>query len=121
MPNYGDASQLMDMQASAPLAQSSNAPSSPALQAGGPAQQQGPQAVPLSAPSQNPNEPVTNGAARGPGAGPEAINTPPTAQQQGFINALSLLNQLGDNVTPEVKSIRNVLAAHLNNQPRTGA
>ena len=39
-------------------------------------QQQGPQAIPLGAPSQRPNEPVTNGAAAGPGAGPEALVLP---------------------------------------------
>jgi hypothetical protein len=48
-------------------------------------QQGGPSAIPLGAPTQFPNEPVTNGAAAGPGAGPEALVLPsmsPTAQPQ---------------------------------------
>jgi hypothetical protein len=115
MPNYGDGQQLMDLQASAPMAKTAT-PSAQPLPMGEMGQAQQPSVIPIDAPSQRPNEPVTSGAAMGAGPGPEALNTPSTMQQQGFVNALALLNQLGNNVTPEVKSIRNALAAHLNNQ-----
>ena len=52
----------------------------------------------------------------GPGPGSEAIRSAPSAQNQGLINSLNLLNQLGDNASNQVKSIRNALAAHLSNQ-----
>jgi len=38
-----------------------------------------PPVTPLTAPSELPNEPVTNGALRGPGAGPEALANLPKA------------------------------------------
>jgi hypothetical protein len=116
MPNYGDAADLVNLQASAPMASSPQQTATPAPAMGGQPQQQAPQAIPLTEPSQRPNEPVTAGAARGPGPGPEILSGTPEAQTQGFQNALSLLNQLGDGASTQVKAIRNALAAHLNNQ-----
>jgi hypothetical protein len=113
MPNYGDGQELADLQASAPMSQSST-PGSPAPVTSG--EQPTVQPVPIDAPSQRPGEPVTNGAATGMGAGMEALNLPAQAQNNGMVNALALLNQLGDYASPQVKQIRNAIAAHLNNQ-----
>jgi hypothetical protein len=113
MPNYGDGQELADLQASAPMSQT-NTPGSPAPVTS----EQAPevQPIPIDAPSQRPGEPVTTGAAAGMGAGPEALNLPAQAQSNGMVNALALLNQLGDYASPQVKQIRNAIAAHLNNQ-----
>lgn len=113
MPNYGDGQELMDLQASAPLSASA-LPGSPAPIGGEQTPQE--QAIPIDAPSMRPGEPVTHGADAGPGAGTEILNLQPQAQNTGMQNALSLLNQLGDYASPQVKQIRNALAAHLNNQ-----
>lgn len=70
---YGDATQLRQAQQGAPMAQSPGGDqSSPGLLAGlsiptGPA---------FGAPSMQPDTPVTDGAASGPGAGPEALGIP---------------------------------------------
>ena len=113
MPNYGDGQELADLQASAPMSQTST-PGSPAPVASG--EQPVTQPIPIDAPSQRPGEPVTTGADAGMGAGMEALNLPAQAQNNGMVNALALLNQLGDYASPQVKQIRNALAAHLNNQ-----
>jgi len=50
---------------------------------------QGPQAIPLDAPSQYPGQPVTDGAAAGPGAGPESLILPkPMDTRQQEVNTL---------------------------------
>jgi hypothetical protein len=120
MPAYGDAQQLMDMQAAAPMAKTNVQPTASPSQVAQAAQsgvpQQGQQVIPIDAPSQRPGEPVTQGAAAGPGAGPEVLNISTQAQNNGMTNALILLNQLGDSASPQVRQIRNALAAHLNNQ-----
>ena len=113
MPNYGDGQQLMDLQASAPMS-SSPTPSAAAPVPTGSAPQAQP--VPIDAPSQRPGDPVTQGAAAGPGGGPEVLNLPAQSQNTGMLNALALLNQLGDSASPQVKQIRNAIAAHMNNQ-----
>lgn len=80
---YGDATQLAQTQQGAPMAASSggDAPA-PGLLAG--------MALPtgpgLAAPSQQPGTPVTDGAASGPGAGPEALGLP--VQQDQDMQAL---------------------------------
>ena len=112
MPNYGDGQQLMDLQASAPLSASATPGSTPVPTGSAPQSQP----VPIDAPSQRPGEPVTHGAAAGPGGGPEVLNLPAQSQNTGMLNALTLLNQLGDAASPQVKQIRNALAAHMNNQ-----
>ena len=115
MPNYGDGQDLANLQAQAPMSASGTPGNMPAPVAGGePAQ--GPTAIPIDAPTQRPGEPVTAGAASGPGPGPEILPGTPQAQTQGFQNALALLNSLGDSATPQVRAIRNALAAHMNNQ-----
>lgn len=113
MPNYGDGQELMDLQAQAPMS-ASGMPSQPAVNVpqGGPAQSG---VIPINAPSQRPNEPVTAGAASGPGPGPEVLQGTTQAQNQGFVNALSLLNEFGENAPSQVRAIRQALAAHINN------
>jgi hypothetical protein len=114
MPNYGDGQELANLQAAAPMSASGTPASQPAQVSGGePAQQS--QVIPIDAPTQRPGEPVTAGAASGPGPGPEVLHGTPQAEQQGYQNALVLLNQLGDNASVQVKQIRNALAAHMNN------
>ena len=49
--------------------------------------------IPLGAPTQNPSEPVTNGAAAGAGAGPEALILPNQVQSQ-YENAYQMFNQM---------------------------
>lgn len=79
MPNYGDGQALMDMQASAPMAQTNNppkpAPASSMQTQGSPTQAQ--PVVPLTAGTQRPNEPVTAGAATGAGPGISALGFTP--------------------------------------------
>jgi len=114
--DYGDGG-LTAMQKLAPMAQTLGGISG-SMPAGMPQPQQ-PQeqpVIPLTAPSQRPNEPVTSGAAAGAGPGPETLNTPANAQQQGLQDSLNLLQSLGDKVTPQVKNIRNALSAHMSNQ-----
>lgn len=118
MPSYGDGQDLMNLQAQAPMGATPDLSKPTAVSAGGQPQQQ---TIPIDAPSQRPGEPVTHGAAAGPGAGPEALNLPAQAQNAGLTNALALLNQLGNYASPQVKQIRNALAAHINNQGGTQA
>ena len=113
MPNYGDGQELADLQASAPMSQT-NMPA--VTTPSGELTARGEQVIPIDAPSQRPGEPVTTGAPAGKGAGLEALNLPAQAQNNGMVNALALLNQLGDYASPQVKQIRNAIAAHLNNQ-----
>jgi hypothetical protein len=108
MPNYGDGQDMMQIQSGAPMA----ATPSPAAQIaqGG---QQNAMAVPP--------EGFIGAHQPNPGDNPLA---PVTTQQQqannGIQSALFLLNSLGDNASQQVKSIRNVLAAHLMNQSQAG-
>jgi hypothetical protein len=111
---FGQGKQTLQQQGQAPMAGNpSPVPNMPQGQ-GAPASMQ--PVVPLTEPTQRPNEPVTAGIDMGPGPGSEVIRSAPTAQNQGLINSLNLLNQLGDNASNQVKSIRNALAAHLSNQ-----
>lgn len=68
---YGEAGQLTRLQQAAPLAASGGTP--PPVQPGAAAR---PSVIPFNAPTQEPDVPVTNGAALGPGAGPEALGIP---------------------------------------------
>jgi hypothetical protein len=109
MPNYGDAQALMDMQASAPMAASPTPGAGPAPVAGGePAPQNSP-VIPIDAPH-DPNAPMPT----------EPFQAPQQLQTTGMTNALGLLNQLGDSASPQVKSIRNALMAHINNSAQAG-
>lgn len=56
---YGERSDMLDLQASAPMA------ASPSITA-----------VPFTAPSERPGEPVTTGVAAGAGPGPEILSSP---------------------------------------------
>lgn len=111
---YGDATQLAQAQQGAPMAASGGGDqASPGLLAG--------MALPtgpgLAAPSQQPGVPVTDGAASGPGAGPEALGVP--VQQDQDMQALlaylpvfeHMANQVGSsaaarNMVRQLKSIQ---------------
>jgi len=112
MPNYGDAQSLMDMQASAPMAQTNNPPkSAPASsmqpqQGGQQMAQPRPQITPLTAPTQRPDEPVTAGSPMGPGPGPEALNmpSPDIAQYQTAKQGIQALAST-PNASPALKAL----------------
>ena len=112
MPNYGDGQELMSLEASAPMAKAQTAsPMSPEAVAQAAAAAPAANVVPLNAPSQQPDVHVTDGTAQA-----LALPAQPSPEMLGYQNALSLLNQLGNDVSPQVAAIRNSLAAHLNNQ-----
>lgn len=67
---YGEARQLARLQQAAPLAATDN------NSGGASAEAARPNVIPFGAPTQEPGVPVTNGAALGPGAGPEALGIP---------------------------------------------
>jgi hypothetical protein len=108
MPNWGDAQDMSQIQSGANMAATPDLGSMPMAQP-----QQSAQGIPPQgfigahqpSPTDNPLTPI------------------PTQQQQavtGIQSALSLLNSLGDNASPQVKQTRNVLAAHLMNQSQAG-
>ena len=113
MPNYGDGQQLMDLQASAPMASTPGpkAPSKTAItqaaQTAGPMQAMQPQAplTPLSAPTQRPNEPVMTGVNAGAGLGASALG--PQQDQVNYQNAKQYLQSMASNPTasPALKAI----------------
>lgn len=72
---YGEAATYRDLQQSAPLAQSQGAEALPAPNP------YASQVMPIGAPTQNADVPVTDGAAAGLGAGPEALGLIPQTDQ----------------------------------------
>ena len=118
---FGQGKQTLAQQRAVPMAAT---PAAQVAAAGAPASmaqampQPGPSVVPLTEPTQRPNEPITAGIDLGPGPGSSVLGLPDQAQQTGLQNALNLLNQLGDTASTQVKSIRNALEAHLNNNPK---
>lgn len=70
--------------------------------------------TPLDAPTQRPDEHLMTGVNAGPGPGAEALA--PTAGVDPVATALSLLNTLGSNVSPQVAYIRDTLAHQQANQ-----
>jgi hypothetical protein len=116
MPNYGDGQDFLDIQSSAPMAATpSVSPMSPGAVAEAATSKP---VTSLGAPSEMANIPVTDGADAGPGNDSSALNLEMMKSPEaiGYRNALALLNQLGDAVSPQVAAIRNSLAAHLNNE-----
>jgi hypothetical protein len=120
MPNYGDATQLMDMQASAPMSQAPKTPvatpsqvAAAAQQGGRPMSAQGAmqQVTPLNAPTQRPSEPVTTGSPMGPGAGPEALGIMPGQAAQPSQSAKSLIQALASHpdASPELQQLASAL------------
>jgi hypothetical protein len=71
--DYGDATQMMKLQQDAPLGASPGGQVAPGLLEGLGL----PEMTPFGAPSEQPDTPVTDGAAMGAGAGPEALNMTP--------------------------------------------
>lgn len=80
---YGDATQLQQQEQGAPMAASGGDQAAPGLLAG----MTLPTGPGLDAPTQQPGTPVTDGAASGPGAGPEALGLP--VQQDQDMQALT--------------------------------
>jgi len=117
MPNYGDGQELMDLQASAPMASAPQTPA-PSRTAITQAAQQGAQGAPaaaqqltpLLAPSQRPSEPVTAGSPLGAGPGPEALGIMP-GQQMGGTSAKQIVQSLAahPDASPELRSLASVL------------
>lgn len=101
---YGDATQLQKLQQSAPLAAS---PGGDAAQAAGPSL---PPGVDFGAPTQMPDVPVTDGAALGPGAGPEALGLTPQRDEdmQRLIGYLPVLEHMA-NQPGSSKAARNLV------------
>lgn len=83
---YGEQATYQQDQRGAPLAQTPEPSAQPAQFAPNPAAQS---AVPFSAPTQRPGEPVTNGAALGQGAGPEALGIAPAQVQTADADRLA--------------------------------
>jgi hypothetical protein len=111
MPSYGDAQALMDAQAAAPMAKTNNPPAAAPASSMQPQQggEPAPQVLPIDAPH-DPNAPMPT----------EPYQAPQQLQTTGMTNALGLLNQLGENASPQVKAIRNALMAHINNGAQAG-
>jgi len=113
MPNYGDAADLVDLQASAPMASSPNPSPAPAPVASAATQQgqvqQRQPIVPLTAPTQRPNEPVTAGSPLGPGPGPEILGGMP--MQSGGSSAKQTVQSLASHpdASPELKRLASIL------------
>lgn len=70
-----------------------------------------PPVVPMSAPSNNPGEPLTAGMSTGIGP-----NAPTQLAASPLMKGVALLNQLGNDASPDVKAIRDVLSAQQANQ-----
>lgn len=111
LPNaqYGENKDYQDMKSAAPMAAGGGATpdasqmSMQQLFAG-----MGGGAVPLSADSTMPNTPVTDGAALGPGAGTEAIASPPPVSQDDLKASLVALNWMA-NRPDRSDAVRNAL------------
>lgn len=80
---YGDNQELRTLQKSAPL-NSSGLGAAQVTQPSPVSQPQGPEVVPLGAPSQRPDEPVTAGSPEGPGPGAPPTNT---ANEYAYLKA----------------------------------
>jgi hypothetical protein len=109
---YGDATDMQQLQAGAPMAQvpSLAAPTAPTLQD---ATQH---LTPLGAPSVMPQTPVTDGAAMGPGQGVGALQLPTNPNQQDAASLArylpTLIKQANDPKTPDGYKtwVRNIIA-----------
>lgn len=118
---YGEGKELMEMQTSAPMEAAPNVPSAGGARAGvNQAVEQQP-VVPLNAPSMLSDIPVTDGAALGPGAGPESLglDAQNEVQNKAFANQIAMympvLMQVASNpnISPEtrdvIRRLRNML------------
>jgi len=105
--DYGDATQLMKLQQAAPLAASpgGNVDLASLLGGGG-----GQDVTPLNAPTQQPDTPVTDGAALGPGAGPEALNlsNPQDDDMQRLLQYLPVFEHMAEQPNSS-KAARNLV------------
>lgn len=104
---YGDATQLMKLQQAAPLAATpgGNIDLQSLLGGGGAGD-----VTPINAPTQNPDEPVTNGAALGPGAGPDAlgIGQPQDGDMQRLLQYLPVFEHMAEQPNSS-KAARNLV------------
>lgn len=85
--DYGDATQLQKLQQAAPVGASPGGNVDIASLLGG----GGGELTPLNAPTQQPDTPVTDGAALGAGAGPEALGLTETQQDSDMQRLLQYL------------------------------
>jgi hypothetical protein len=116
---YGAATAQKNAQRLVPMSNTplNNAPLNIQL-GGGP--QSAPQGTPpgglgdLTAQTDRPDEHLMTGVNAGPGAGTEALT--PMTTVSPVATALSLLNMLGDNVSPQVAHVRNTLALQQQNE-----
>lgn len=115
--NYGDTTELAQLQSGAPLAQVSQGGGAPTVRA--PTEDPTAALTPLGAPSTQPNTPVTDGAAYGPGAGPAALGLPqsPGDMDRADAQALSkflpimLRHAQSANATPGFRAyVRQIIA-----------
>lgn len=106
---YGDATQLAQAQAGAPMAASPGGDQPAHSLLAGLSIPQGPA---FGAPSQQPDIPVTDGAAAGPGAGPEALGLPVQQDQdmQALVKYLPVLEHMA-NIPGASNSARNMVRA----------
>lgn len=88
---YGEGADFMDLQSMAPMEAAQAAPSSAGARREVTRAAEASPLVPLHAPSQMPNTPVTDGAAMGPGAGPESLglNMADEMQNKAFANQIA--------------------------------
>ena len=110
---YGAASAQKAAQSAVPIANQSMPMTQGSAPQGAPQGAPASPVVPLNAPTDH-GLPITHGMDMGPGAGSEAM-APAPMKNDVSIQALALLNTLGDNVSPQVAMIRNYLEASASN------
>lgn len=105
--DYGDGG-LMGLQQGAPMSATPSIASNPT--SAQPQVDNSQPLVPLTAPSQRPNEPVTEGAAAGPGNGPEVLGLPAPTQQGGG-SAKQIVQGLASrpDASPELRRLADIL------------
>jgi hypothetical protein len=88
---YGDRTDMLDLQSSAPMEAAPSTPAAPAVEP-----------IPFNAPTQRPDEPVTTGVAAGPGAGPEILANNQGPQFRTLTHVLQ--SMVGNDTTGEVSA-----------------
>lgn len=106
--SYGQATELRQAQQAVPMA---SGPQPQDVQQSA-QQYQPPPVIPMGQPTMNPGEHVTTGMDAGIG---QQVPTQ-MMQPSPVLKGVALLNQLGDDVSPETKSLRDALAASQGNQ-----
>lgn len=88
---YGEGAEFMDIQSMAPMEAAPRTPSAAGARADFMAATESSPIIPLTAPSMMPSTPVTDGAAMGPGAGPESmgLDMADETQNKAFANQIA--------------------------------